>query len=161
MRPTFMVVVGIVGSLMFEACSSTGSPGVPGASPATTSGAKTALHFAAIGVKPEASCPSQFFECATISRTKHARLSICVAYYGSCPAPGVWMWSETIETLAGKPVHKILGSISPNPGNPVTDKISEKKRVRPSKGAVKYQQLIEACNSSSGCIQAAIGIITK
>lgn len=160
MRGIFAIAIGIVAGLMLAACSSSGSPTLPGASQAVTSGAHTALHLVLVGVRPEASCPSQFFQCVTISRTKHARVSVCVEQNSSCPAPGSWTWSEAIQTLAGKPVHKIIGDISPNPGNPITDKISEKRAVKSSKGEAKYQQIIEACSYSS-CIQGAIGIITK
>jgi hypothetical protein len=161
MRGTFVVVIGMAAGFPIAACSSSGSSALPGASQATASAARSALRLVAVGAAPDASCPSQFLECVTVTKKTPAQFSICAEETGTCPAPGVWTWSETIETAAGKPVKKIVGNISPNPGNPITDTVSENKRVKSSKQTAKYQQLIEACDSSSDCIQGAIGIITK
>ncbi len=114
-----------------------------------------------IGARPDASCPSQFITCVSISRTSHRKVGICVQY-SYCPAPGEWTWSSQVQVVkTGKVVRAILSSASPNPGNPTTFTISEKRRVKSSNHAYKYQDAVEACDSSSNCVSGAIGIATR
>jgi hypothetical protein len=161
MRVSLLVATMLAAGVGLVACSSGGAPTVPGGAQSPARAAYFALHLTGGGNAPDVSCPSQFLMCVTVSKKKPGKMSICV-YNGSvCPAPGIWTWSQQVENLKGKPLKNPVGTISPNPGNPVEDKIREKKAIKPSHGAVKYQQLIEACNSSSSCFQGAVGIITR
>jgi hypothetical protein len=163
MRVSLLVATSMLAAgVGLVACSSGGTPTVPGGAPSLARAAHSAFHLTGVGNAPDVSCPSQYFICVTVSKKKAGKTSICVTNPSSgCPAPGIWGWSQQIEDLNGKTVKNPIGRISPNPGNPVEDKIHEKRAIKSSHGAVKYQQLIEACNSSSSCIQGAIGIITK
>ena len=72
-----------------------------------------------------------------------------------------YSWTQKIVTLKGKKFKSIVGKITPKTGNPITDKISEKKKVKSSKGAVKYVQDITACSTSGSCLDGQVGIITQ
>jgi hypothetical protein len=160
----FFTASVLAASIGLSACSSGGSQAVPGGSQQTAPMAKSGgPHIAVVGGQPDASCPSKFITCVTITKSSPAQVSICVQYTtGYCPYPGVWTWSSQVQhTKTGYPFGKIKSSISPNPGNPTYITISEKRRVRGSHGKYKYQDFIETCNSSSQCLSGYIGIATN
>jgi hypothetical protein len=162
-RFTLLFTASVVAaSIGLSACSSGGSQAVPGGSQQTASMAKSGgPHIAVVGGQPQASCPSQYFECVTISKKSPAQVFVCVTSSGSCDPNGVWMWSSQVQVAkSGEPYKKITETISPNPGNPTYITISEKKKVKNSHGHYKYQDAIEGCNSSSQCISGDIGIAT-
>ena len=164
MRFTLLFTASVLAaSIGLSACSG-GSQAIPGGSQAASSmGRHAGLHF--VAVTPDTTpCPTQFFLCTSVSKSTPASLGICISSTGSCstPAPGVWTWSgNTTVVKSGKPFKKIGGSYSPNPGNPITLTLTEKKKVKKSHGKYKYAWNLEACNSSSGCVTGAIGIATQ
>jgi hypothetical protein len=169
MRLSLLVATSLLAAgVGLGACSSGGTPPVPGGAPTIPGGAQSlsravhsAFHLVGVGNAPDVSCPSQYLLCLTVSKRKPGKTSICVQSSSGCPEPGVWTWSQQIQNLKGKAVKNPIGTISPNPGNPVEDKIYEKTALKSSHGAVKYQQIIEACNSVGSCLSGAIGIITR
>jgi hypothetical protein len=113
------------------------------------------------------SCPSEFFLCTSVSQSSPANEGICISDTSppNCTsglAPGTWSWETAqFKTKNNKPMKKLVSSTSPNPGNPVTITISEKKKVKSSKGAYKYYMALEACASSSDCAAGDVGIATE
>lgn len=166
MRLTLLVTAGVLAaSIGLSACSSGANQAVPGASQSTTSSmGHHALRFVAIGAKPDASCPSQFFLCVTLTGKKATMQGICISSTGSCstPAPGTWTWSGSAAvTKTGKAFPTIKGSYDPNPGNPTTITFKSKKKLKATKGVNKYEWNLEACDSSSSCAEGSIGISIK
>jgi hypothetical protein len=160
----FLTASVLAASIGLSACSSGGSQSVPGGSQQTSPMAKTGgPHLVVLGGKSAAGCPSTYITCVTISKASPAQVSICVQYTtGYCPYPGVWTWaSQVVVVKSGKPYKKIIEKISPNPGNPTYITISEKKKVKKSKGKYKYADNVEVCNSSSQCLSGPIGIATQ
>jgi hypothetical protein len=115
------------------------------------------------GVKNDASCSSAYITCVTVSKGSPASTEICISNTGNCTSGSFapYSWTQKIVTLKGKKFKSIVGKITPKTGNPITDKISEKKKVKSSKGAVKYVQDITACSTSGSCLDGQVGIITQ
>lgn len=121
--------------------------------------------MAAASGQTRQSCPSSlYFVCTTVSQSSPAELGICISTSGNCStglSPGTWTWQTAqFKAKGNKPFKKLVSSTSPNPGNPVTITISEKKKVKSSKGKNKYYMALEACNSSSSCAAGNVGIAT-
>lgn len=162
MRLTLLTTAAVLAaSIGLSACSSGSSQAVPGGAQ-TAPMAKSGAHLVAVGAHPDAACGSQFITCVTISKKSPGEVEICIQYStGTCPYPGTWSWQDQVQvTKTGKPFKGIKSNISPNPGNPVYFTYTEKKKLKSSKGKYKYQDVIEACDSSSQCLTGAIGIAT-
>ena len=124
------------------------------------------LQIVSMNPRPDASCNySAYYECVTISKASGFSQEWCISTNGSCSTvyPGVWEWSLPVTTVKGKAFKKIIGGWDPNPGNPTTLTISEKKKVKKSKGKVKYEGTLSACSTTYGCVYLPlpIGIITE
>ncbi len=161
MRLTSLLTVALAAGIGLSACSTGGSQAVPGSTQTAPMAKPGGPRLVAIGAHPDASCPSQYITCVSITRTSHRKVQVCVQY-SYCPAPGEWTWSSQVRVVkTGKAVGAITSSASPNPGNPTVFTISEKRRVKSSNHVYKYQDVIEACSYTSNCVSGAIGIATK
>lgn len=161
MRLNLLAIAALAAGIGLSACSTGSSQVVPGGTHAAPMAKPGSPRLVVAGAHPDASCPSQFITCISISRTSHRKIQIC-AQYSYCPAPGLWTWGSQVQVVkTGKAVKAITSANSPNPGNPTVFTIGEKRHVRASNHVYKYQDFIEACNSSSNCISGAIGIATK
>ncbi|MBV8530618.1 MAG: hypothetical protein JO104_04820 [Candidatus Eremiobacteraeota bacterium] len=164
MRFTLLMAAGVLAAgVGLAACSSGGGsqafPGAQSVAPMSHSG----LQFTVVGVRPDkVSCGSGYITCVTVGKGAPGKAKICVqTTTGTCPAPGTWTWKSKVLTLGGKPYKAIKGKIKPNPGDPITDTLSTKKKLKNSHGKVKYEQEVMACNSSSSCLTGYVGIATK
>ena len=160
----------IAASLVLSACSNSsgGSQAIPSSPQAVAPmGHSAHLHLTVVGAqKFTASCDtSVYLTCVTVSKKTPAALEICYNESGSGCSSGYFpslTWYEAIYTVkANKIYKKIVGSFYPNPGNPSEDTITAKKKVKNSKGVVKYYQYIEGCLNSTECITGEIGIATQ
>jgi len=108
---------------------------------------------------------SKYLECVTVTKATPFTQEWCISTNGSRTTvyPGVWTWALPITTTKGKKYKKLASSWSPNPGNPSTLTISEKKKVKSSKGKVKYEGALSACSPTYGCVYGTlpIGIMTN
>ncbi len=124
-------------------------------------------HLTVVGARQStASCDtSVYLTCVTVAKGSPVTLELCYNEAGSGCTSGSFpsfTWAEGIYSVKNdKPYRKIVGSIHPNPGNPIDDRIAAKNKVRNSHGVVAYYQHIEGCLSSSDCITGEIGIATQ
>jgi len=138
------------------ACSGQ-TPGAAGFAPAAAPATSATTSFAPDNGK----CPGKDIACVTVSYGSPAQYSFCFIPSGSQCNGGQFTWSSTFRTEKGKLFKGLLGTFTPNPGDPSTDYISEIKPLASSHGNVKYQQTIFAC-VASGCEGPYhIGVITQ
>ncbi len=166
----FCASSAIAASLLLSACSSSsgGSQALPsGSQAARVAPMSHSAHLTVVGARKfTAYCdPSLYITCVTVSKKTPAALELCYNESGSGCSSGYFpslTWYEAIYTVkANKIYKKIVGSFYPNPGNPSEDTITAKKKVKNSKGVVKYYQYIEGCLNSTECITGEIGIATQ
>ena len=161
MRFTFLLASSVLAaSLALAGCSTSGgSQSVPGTSAVSPLGHHGAQIVVA-GAQHLASCPSQYFTCLTIYKGSN-QIEICISSSGNCSSGlvGTWTWAGTIiHVKTGKKDRKFKVSWSPNPGNPTVNTIKV-NTIKDSHGKIKYAENITACESTSYCINAAIGLI--
>lgn len=167
MRLTLLATAGLLAaSIGLSACSTGGSQAIPGGSQATSPMGIHNLHLVATNPQPDATCPSTFFLCVTLTKTKALKNEICLSSTSppscSSPAPGVWTWSGSAAVVkTGKAFKTIAGSYKPNPGNPTNLTLKAKKKLKSTKGKYLYEWNLMACNSASSCASGAIGIAIK
>lgn len=109
------------------------------------------------GVRNAAGCPrKKYVQCATLSNSGPVSIMLDCSY---CP-PGTY-WGGAVYRRNGKLFKAITSSFTPDPGNPITDTITEKRQVKPSGGKVKYVQQYDFCIYSNCSNTFAIGIVTE
>jgi hypothetical protein len=119
------------------------------------------------GAKHDASCPSSYYECITVSKASPSEQQWCVVYSGTSGCtdlyPGTYTWSAKISKAKKKKKKgKLVSKFSPNPGNPTEWTVSEKGKVKSSKGKVGYVTEFNVCNSDNSCLgPIEIGIMTE
>ncbi|HEX4014724.1 MAG TPA: hypothetical protein VHX17_12680 [Candidatus Cybelea sp.] len=153
------VAIGVLAGCSGGLGNSVPSTGAQSLSPA----GRPALHMVGVS-KDTASCPTaKYFTCVTVSKGSPASIEVCISSSGSCSSGSFppYSWKQKIVTLKGKKFKSIVGAIKPKTGNPITDTITEKKKVKSSKGKVKYAQDIVACPTSGSCLDGAVGIVTQ
>jgi hypothetical protein len=160
----------LAASLILSACSSGSmSQAIPGGSQSSMGrhAGTPMLHL--VGAKADASCPSQYYECVTVSKSSPLEQQWCIVYSGTSDCsdlfPGTWTWSAPVSKAHHKKHHKkgkLIAKFSPNPGNPTELTISIKGKVKKTGGKVGYVANLEACNSSNSCVgPVGIGIIVQ
>ncbi|MGA8575197.1 MAG: hypothetical protein WB609_05825 [Candidatus Cybelea sp.] len=151
----FVLVAGALAATVLTACS---GGGIPQAVPGTHPGAparRTGAQIHILGAHPDANCPKTYSGCITVNATSGGSIELC---YGSCGG-GHYTWSSTFSRKrTGAPYGRFLGTFAPNPGNPVTDTVTELKPVKASQGRYRWYQTVTVCGS--GCVQTMIGIAT-
>jgi len=122
-----------------------------------------AAQLVAVGAQRDASCPTTDFVCVTVNHASGGSVGICVSSTGSCGGTlSPYKWKSKMTSLKGKKFTKFKVTISPNPGNPVTDAFTERKPIKSSKGNYKWTQTVTACPQPSGsCLTGSIGIATS
>lgn len=161
----------LAASLILSACSSGSmSQAIPGGSQSTMGRhAGTPMLQLKGGAVADASCPSSYYECVTVSKASPLQQQWCIVYSGTSGCsdlyPGTFTWAAPVSKAHHKKHHKkgkVVTKFSPNPGNPTELTISLKGKVKSTKGKVGYVAALEACNSSSSCVGPAdIGIIVQ
>ena len=164
MRLPLLLVTGTLAAGLVACSSGGGSQALPNGA-AVAPMAHSGLHLASTGGQRDASCPSSDFACVTVNSSSGGAIGICVSSSGVCSGtlPGPFKWKSVItKNKTGKKFKTMKAKFSPNPGNPVTDTITEKKPVKSSKGNYLYTQTITACTlgSSPSCLSGTIGIAT-
>jgi len=151
----------LAASLLLSACSG-GSGSLPTGGSQTASSMGHQGNLRIISATPvQQSCNySAYYECITVSKATPFTQEWCISTTGTCGSvfPGTWTWSSTITTVKGKKFKKMTASYSPNPGNPSTLTISEKKKVKSTKGKIKYESSLQACSSTYGCVYLPLPI---
>ncbi len=155
----------LAASLLLSACSG-GSGSLPtGSQTASSMGHQNNLKIISMTPVRQSCNYSAYYECVTVSKATPFTQEWCISSTGSCGSvfPGTWTWSTTITTTKGKKYKKLAASYDPNPGNPSTLTISEKKKVKSSKGKIKYEGSLQACSNTYGCVYLPlpIGIATQ
>lgn len=163
MRLFTSALVSAVAIGVLAGCSGGLGNSVPTTSAQSVSPAGQQSYRMVSGVKNDASCSSAYITCVTVAKGSPATTEICISNTGNCTSGSFapYTWKQKIVTLKGKKFKSIVGKITPKTGNPITDKITEKKKVASSKGAVKYAQDITACSTSGSCLTGQVGIITQ
>ncbi len=155
----------LAASLVLSACSGGGSLPTGGSQSVSSMGHKSNLKIIAMNPTQQSCNYSAFYECVTVSKATPFTQEWCISSTGSCasPYPGTWTWALPITTIKGKKYKKLASSWSPNPGNPSVLTISEKKKVKSSKGKYKYEGMLSACSPTYGCVYLPlpIGIATQ
>jgi hypothetical protein len=110
------------------------------------------------------SCPSsKYILCVDITKASGATVGLCISTSGDCTSGliGDWNFTATITTLKGKKFKKIGESWYPDPGNPSTQTMTEKKKIKGNGTKIKYVDNINACEvtNPSSCLAGAVGII--
>ncbi len=158
MRITLLFTTGVLAVAVGLAACSGGSQALPGGSQAVAPMAHSALHLSAVSTLRDLSCPYSDFACVTVNSSSGGSISICV-----CGGPSV-TWSGAFYTKKGALFHKFVGSFDPNPGNPMTVTITERKPVKSSNGnyngKYKWYEAIMACPESGSCYSGNLGIAT-
>lgn len=109
------------------------------------------------GVRNAEECPrKKYVQCVTLSNSEPASITLDCSY---CP-PGTY-WGGAVYRKNGKLFRALTSSFTPDPGNPITDTISERRQVKPSEGKVKYVQQYDFCIYSNCSNTFAIGIVTE
>ncbi len=167
MRFTLLFTASVLAaSIGLSACSG-GSQAIPGGSQTASSMGR---HQGQPQIVPKTithdSCNySTYYECVTVTKKTPFTQEWCISTNGSCGSPCCgtdWTWTLPITTLKGKAFKKLHSAWAPDPGNPSTLTISEKKKVKKSHGKVKYEGNLTACSPTYGCLYAPpIGIITN
>jgi hypothetical protein len=125
---------------------------------------------------PEAkaqTCPGRYAECITLAYGSPFEQQWCVyganpwhlGFGSNCvPTSGTWLW-YTGFNHRHDPGKFIQVSVKPNPGNPTEVTISERKRIKSSRGKIVFRVELEACYQfSGGCggpLPVFIGIATE
>jgi hypothetical protein len=125
------------------------------------------------------SCPTRYIECIALSYRHPFAQEWCVVSNGhgdayafnasQCgnPVQGYCFWvAHTYTVSSFEPFHRLKASLSSSQGPCNTElTIAEKRRVKPSRGQIKYEARIEVCvDFSGGCFSLGnvfIGIATK
>jgi hypothetical protein len=119
------------------------------------------------GAVANASCPSSYYECVTVSKASPLQQQWCIVYSGTSGCsdifPGTWTWAAPVSK-AHRRHHrgKVVSKFSPNPGNPTELTISIKGKVKQTGGKVGYIAALQACNSANSCVGPVdIGVIVQ
>ncbi len=157
----------LIAGLVLSGCSTGGSQALPGSSQSAMGHRVGQPQIVGAGIqKTSGSCDySLYLECVTVSKASPFTQEWCISETGSCSTPCCgtdWTWALPITTLKGKAYKKLKSAWDPNPGNPSTLTISGKK-IKSSKGKVKYEGDLAACSPTYGCVYGSlpIGIITN
>jgi hypothetical protein len=120
------------------------------------------------GAIADASCPSSFYECVTVSKASPLQQQWCIVYSGTSDCsdlfPGTWTWAAPVSKDHHKKHKKgkVISKFSPNPGNPTELTISLKGKVKKTGGKVGYVASLTACNSANSCVGPVdIGVIVQ
>ena len=165
MRITPLFTTGVLAVAVGLTACSGGSQAIPGAggAQAVAPATHSASHLVVVGAQRDASCPSGDFTCVTVNAASGGSVGICVSTTGTCGGTlSPYKWSGKFFTKKGKKFTHFKGVFSPNPGNPVTDTITERRALKSSKGNYNWYQTITACPQPSGsCLTGNIGIATS
>ncbi|MGA8097429.1 MAG: hypothetical protein WB810_02090 [Candidatus Cybelea sp.] len=159
----------LAASLILSACSSGSmSQSIPGGSQSAMGHhAGTPMIQLKGGVIANASCPSSYYECVTVSKSSPLQQQWCIVYSGTSDCsdlyPGTWTWAAPVSKARHHHKKgKVVSKFSPNPGNPTELTLSIKGRLRSSHGNVARVANLTACNSADSCVgPVAIGIIIQ
>lgn len=156
----------LAAAIAITGCSSGGSQALPGGSQSVSTMSRHAgnLQIVPMHPSPQSCNYSKYDECVTVTKSTPFTQEWCISTNGSCNTPCCgtdWTWSLPIVTVKGKAFKKMVSSWDPNPGNPSTLTISEKKKVKNSHGKVKYEGSLSGCSPTYGCVYLTlpIGII--
>lgn len=114
-------------------------------------------------IVPERSCPKKYFACVVVGYGSPASIKLCVGSACSGGSGYPLIWGSEFTTRSGMTFKGLAASFDPNPGNPTKDTISEKKRLKPSNGRIRYEQYAQACTQtpSPPCEVWTIGVVTE
>jgi len=111
------------------------------------------IHMGATGgVHNNLSCPPTYFACVSPTKASPYLDGWCVSSTGNCSSGlvGDWDWSSAISKIGkGKGIGKVSSTWSPDPGNPSTNTIADKrKKAKGTKliGAVSHS----TCETTTG-----------
>ncbi|HEY2475992.1 MAG TPA: hypothetical protein VGI19_14475 [Candidatus Cybelea sp.] len=161
---TSALATAVAAGILAGCASGLGTSSLPTGSQSMGPANRNAMQMVVAGIQRDASCSSKYITCVTVSKKTPAKIEICISTGSSCSSGSFppYTWTQKIVTLKGKKFSDLVGSIKPKTGNPIEDTIKEKKKVKSSKGVVKYAQDITACPETSGsCLQGAVGITTQ
>ncbi|MFZ0031248.1 MAG: hypothetical protein WBE79_04840 [Candidatus Cybelea sp.] len=157
----------LAASLILSACSSGSmSQAVPGGSQSAMGRHAGTPMLHAVGAVANASCPSSYYECVTVSKASPFQQQWCIVYSGTSGCsdlyPGTWTWAAPVTKARHHKRGKVVSKFSPNPGNPTELTLSIKGRLRSSHGNVARIANLTACNSANSCVgPVAIGVIIQ
>ena len=171
MRYSILVAAGAL-AVSLVACNTSGTQSLPGSSQASASHISPAGHLHLIvervGAGPNQvlkTCPAKFVWCEYVGYGQPVTYKACVTIAPAC-APGQpsYNWTQSITYISHgvtMPQTILVGSISPNPGNPVLITDVATRPLKQTKGYVKFAQAINACEVSnpSNCYSGTVGII--
>lgn len=149
-----VLVAGVLAAGVLAGCS---GAGVPQSVPAQTGAPERliASQIHVLGARRDVNCPKTYSGCITVNATSGGSIELC---YGSC-GPANYRWSSTFSRKrTGAPYGRFLGTFTPNPGDPVTDTVTELRPVKSSQGKYRWYQAVTVCGS--GCVQTMVGIAT-
>ena len=93
----------------------------------------------------------------TVNAASGGSILLC---YGSCGSIN-YQWSSTFtKGKKQRPFGKLEATFTPNPGNLVTDQVTEKRPIKSSNGKYKYLQHVKICEGSS-CATGLVAIATE
>ena len=146
---------GALAAAVLVGCSANGGsralPGAPAQAPAMRA---SGIHV--VGARPDAHCPPSYSGCITVNAASGGSILLCE---GSC-GPVNYNWSSTfMRRKKGTAFGKFTATFDPNPGNLVTDTVTELRHVKPSHGKYKWVQAVKVCGT--GCTTGYVGIATS
>ncbi|MGA8534708.1 MAG: hypothetical protein WB615_11410 [Candidatus Tumulicola sp.] len=149
-----VLYAGALAAAVLAACSGGAGPqAIPGARQAP---AMRASEIHVVGARPDANCPKIYSGCIIVNAASGGSILLC---YGSC-GPVHYQWSSTfLRRKKGTAFGKFTATFDPNPGDPVTDTVTELRHVKPSHGKYKWLQAVKVCGT--GCSTGYVGIATS
>jgi hypothetical protein len=105
--------------------------------------------------KLPAACQNPSFPLICVSHKNPGTLGIEINCGSTiCPPSDVFTWTSSVSNKLGHPA-KIKATFSPNPGNPVTETLTETGRNKPG---MNYSQSLMSCDTAS-CVSLVAQVI--